>query len=64
MEARPEAVVELAGGKRREVVGRAAVGEERDRLWQRWREIDKNLDGLAARRRHETAVIVLEPRGG
>jgi deazaflavin-dependent oxidoreductase (nitroreductase family) len=64
MQARPEAVVELAGGKRREVVGRAAVGEERDRLWQRWREIDKNLDGLAARRPHETAVIVLEPRDG
>jgi hypothetical protein len=64
MRARPEAVVELAGGKRREVVGRAAIGEERDRLWQRWREIDKNLDGLAKRRPHETAVIVLEPRGG
>jgi F420H(2)-dependent quinone reductase len=64
MQARPEAVVELAGGKRREVIGRAAIGEERDRLWQRWREIDKNLDGLAARRPQETAVIVLEPRAG
>ena len=62
MQARPEAVVELAGGKRREVIGRAAIGEERGRLWQRWREIDKNLDGLAARRPQETAVIVLEPR--
>ena len=62
MQTRPEAVVELAGGKRREVIGRAAIGEERDRLWQRWREIDKNLDGLAARRPQETAVIVLEPR--
>lgn len=64
MQARPEAVVELAGRERREVIGRAAVGEERDRLWQRWREIDKNLDGLAARRPQETAVIVLEPRAG
>jgi hypothetical protein len=64
MQTRPEAVVELAGGERREVIGRAAVGEERDRLWQRWREIDKNLDGLAARRPQETAVIVLEPRAG
>lgn len=62
LQARPEAVVELAGGDRREVVGRAAVGEERDRLWQRWREIDKDLDGFAARRPHETAVVVLEPR--
>ena len=63
LQARPEAVVELAGGKRREVVGRAAAGEERDRLWHRWRELDKNLDGFAARRPHETAVVVLEPRG-
>ena len=62
MQARPEAVVELAGGERREVIGRAVLGEERDRLWQRWREIDKNLDGFAARRPQETAVIVLEPR--
>ena len=62
LQADPEAVVELAGGVRREVLGRAAVGEERERLWQRWRELDKNLDGYAARRPHETAVVVLEPR--
>ena len=64
LKAHPEAVVELAGGIRREVVGRAVVGEERERLWQRWRELDKNLDGYAARRPHETAVVVLEPHGG
>jgi hypothetical protein len=34
MQTRPEAVVELAGGNRREVIGRAAIGEERDRLWK------------------------------
>ena len=62
LQAHPEAVVELAGGIRREVFGRAAVGEERDRLWQRWRDLDQNLDGYAARRPHETAVVVLEPR--
>jgi crotonobetainyl-CoA:carnitine CoA-transferase CaiB-like acyl-CoA transferase len=39
-----------------------AVGEERERLWQRWRELDKNLDAYAARRPRETAVVVLEPR--
>ena len=61
LQANPEAVVELAGGDRREVVGRAAVGPERDRLWQRWRELDKNLDGYASRRPHETAVVVLAP---
>lgn len=64
LQADPEAVVELAGGIRREVLGRAAVGAERDRLWQRWRELDKNLDGYAARRPRETSVVVLEPRGG
>ncbi|HYU93860.1 MAG TPA: nitroreductase/quinone reductase family protein [Actinomycetota bacterium] len=64
LQARPEAVVEMAGGIRRDVLGRAAVGGERERLWQRWRELDQNLDGYAARRPHETAVVVLEPRGG
>jgi hypothetical protein len=62
LRAHPEAVVELAGGIRREVLGRAAVGEERERLWQWWSELDQNLDGYAARRPRETAVIVLEPR--
>jgi F420H(2)-dependent quinone reductase len=64
LQARPEAIVELAGGIRREVLGRAAVGDDRERLWQRWRELDQKLDGYAARRPHETAVVVLEPRGG
>ena len=62
LQAHPEAVVELAGGIRREVLGRAAVGLEREQLWQRWRELDHNLDGYAARRARETAVVVLEPR--
>jgi F420H(2)-dependent quinone reductase len=60
LQAHPQAVAEPAGGTRREVLGRAAVGSERDRLWQRWRELDKNPDGYAARRPHETAVVVLE----
>jgi hypothetical protein len=47
---------------RREVLGRAAVGQERERLWQRWRELDQKLDGYAARRPQETAVVVFEPR--
>jgi deazaflavin-dependent oxidoreductase (nitroreductase family) len=64
LQAHPEAVVELAGGIRREVLGRAAVGGQRERLWQRWRELNPNLDGYAARRPRETAVVVLESRGG
>ena len=62
LQADPDAVVELAGGGRRDVRGRAAAGEERERLWQRWRELDRNLDAYAARRPRRTAVVVLEPR--
>jgi deazaflavin-dependent oxidoreductase (nitroreductase family) len=61
LQANPDAVVDLRDG-RREVRARAAVGEERERLWQQWRVIDKNLDAYAARRPTETAVVVLEPR--
>jgi len=59
--AQPEVDVDLADGPRK-VTGRAAEGEERERLWSRWREIDKNLDAYAARRSTPTAVVVLEPR--
>jgi len=62
LQADPQAVVELAGETRREVIARAAAADERERLWQRWRELDKNLDSYAARRPRETAVVVLEPR--
>jgi F420H(2)-dependent quinone reductase len=61
LQAHPDVAVELVDGPRL-VTGRLAAGDERDRLWQRWREIDKNLDGYALRRPNETAVVVLEPR--
>jgi deazaflavin-dependent oxidoreductase (nitroreductase family) len=60
LQAHPESSVDLAEG-RRTVRGRAAEGEERSRLWARWREIDTNLDAYAARRSAETAVVILEP---
>lgn len=44
-----------------EVVARAATPVERPRLWNRWREIDKGLDGYASRRPTETAVVILSP---
>lgn len=62
LQAQPEVSVDLADG-RRTVSGRAAQGEERSRLWARWRELDTNLDAYAARRSSETAVVILEPRG-
>jgi len=59
LQAHTDVRVDLAGGSRL-VTGRAAVGQERERLWSRWREIDKTwttkLPGA------QTAVVVLEPR--
>lgn len=61
LQAHPNVEVQLVDGHR-QVTGRAAEGEERRRLWARWREIDEDLDALAARRSTPTAVVVLEPR--
>lgn len=61
LQAHPDAKVELRDGPRL-VTARAAEGEERERLWARWAEIDENLDAYAARRSTETAVVVFEPR--
>jgi len=61
LQAHPTATVDLVDGQRR-VHSRAAAGDERARLWNRWREIDANLDGYAARRPSETALVVLEPQ--
>jgi deazaflavin-dependent oxidoreductase (nitroreductase family) len=62
LQAHPEATLELKGEAPRPVVAHAATGGERERLWSRWRGLDRNLDGYAARRPTETAVVVLEPR--
>jgi deazaflavin-dependent oxidoreductase (nitroreductase family) len=61
LQAHPDASVETVDGSR-QVTCRAAHGEERERLWARWREINRKLDGYATRRSMETAVVVLEPR--
>ena len=60
LQARPQARVQLADGTR-QVVAHAATGSERAELWDRWRALDKNLDGYARRRSTQTAVVVLEP---
>jgi len=57
----PLASVQLKDGTR-QVVAHAATGLERAQLWDRWRSLDKNLDGYARRRSTPTAVVVLEPR--
>jgi deazaflavin-dependent oxidoreductase (nitroreductase family) len=61
LRAHPDARVDLADGHRL-VRARAAEGDERSRLWARWREIDTRLDAYAALRSSTTAVVVLEPR--
>jgi F420H(2)-dependent quinone reductase len=61
LQAHPEARVDLADGPR-PVRARAAEGDDRSRLWARWRELDTKLDAYAALRSSETAVVILEPR--
>jgi F420H(2)-dependent quinone reductase len=64
LEAHPDAVVVLTGQDPRPVRARLAEGDERDRLWQRWKGVEPQLDGYAGRRPTETPVVVLEPRDG
>jgi F420H(2)-dependent quinone reductase len=61
LQAHPDATVDLAHG-RRTVRARAAEGDERSRLWARWRELNTKLDGYAALRSSATAVVILAPR--
>jgi deazaflavin-dependent oxidoreductase (nitroreductase family) len=62
LKAHPEATVRLAHQQPRPVLARAASGPERERLWQRWAEIDIGLDAYADSRSTTTPVVVLEPR--
>ena len=61
LQAHPDTVAALDDGVRY-VRGRAAEGEERDRLWARWGEFSPDYDSWAAMRSGQTAVVVLEPR--
>jgi hypothetical protein len=61
LQAHHDASVVLVDGPR-PVRARAAKGDERSRLWGRWREIDAKLDAYAALRSSETAVVILESR--
>ena len=63
LQAHPDASVRTRDGVR-QVRPHRATGGERKRLWARWRQIDKHLDAYAARRPHETAVVVFEPTIG
>ena len=61
LQAQPDVTVDLPGGSRA-VHARAANHDERPRLWAMQATYDKDLDGYAARRSGETAVVILSPR--
>lgn len=61
LKAHPDAVLDLHD-RSLAVRGRAAEGEERERLWGRWQEHGDDVDGYSRLRPTETAVVVLEPR--
>jgi len=66
LQANPLATVDLPGGNR-EVRARAASDEERDHLWETFREYPgwgSDIGALAARRPGQTAIVVLEPKAG
>lgn len=60
LQAQPDCMVDVGSGPR-PMRARAATGAERERLWDRWRHIDEGLDGFAATRSRDTAVVVFEP---
>jgi deazaflavin-dependent oxidoreductase (nitroreductase family) len=61
LQAHPDATLDLHD-RSLAVRGRAAEGEERERLWAGWQEQGDDVDGYATLRPTETAVVVLEPR--
>jgi len=62
LQVQPDAVVRLAHQHPYPVRAREATGAERDRLWQRWIEIEPETNAYARMRSTDTPVVVLEPR--
>lgn len=58
----PDAVIRLKGQPDRPVHARRAEGDERDRLWRSWAEVDEGLDAYADSRSADTPVVIFEPR--
>lgn len=61
LEAHPDAVVRLSHEQPRKVRARLADGDERQRLWTRWAEIDPDLLAAGENRSTQTPVVVFEP---
>lgn len=64
LQANPGASVVLPDGSSRAVTARAAVGDERSRLWNRFVGLGSSAfsNASAATRSRETAIVILEPR--
>jgi deazaflavin-dependent oxidoreductase (nitroreductase family) len=64
LQGHPDAMVDIAGGIARRVRGRAALGAERARLLERFRDYQGwgDIDAFSGLRSGGTAVVVLEPR--
>lgn len=60
LEANPCATVVIRGERRR-VRARRARGEERERLWARWAELQRPAEAVQAIAGREIPVFVLEP---
>jgi deazaflavin-dependent oxidoreductase (nitroreductase family) len=62
LQANPDAMVELPDGSRK-VTARAAIGEERARLWTKFVDLGSSAfsDASAALRSSETALVIFEP---
>ena len=63
LQAKPDAEIELLDGPRK-VTARAAIGDERARLWGSFLALGSSAftDESAALRSRETAIVILEPR--
>jgi deazaflavin-dependent oxidoreductase (nitroreductase family) len=62
LQAQPDARVQLKSGPKA-VRAHAAEADERDRLWEAFKEFgDEDVDAYAEKRPTETAIVVLEPR--
>ena len=62
LQASPDAVMRLAHQHERPVRARAAAGDERERLWQRWLAIEPEIAAYADEHAIETPIVVFEPR--
>jgi deazaflavin-dependent oxidoreductase (nitroreductase family) len=61
LKANPDATIRLAHEPPQRMHAREATGDERDRLWQRWVDIDPELTAPAGTRRITTPVVIFEP---